>query len=118
MHNDTLGGLVSSRNVTGTEVYSSIDGRHVGEIDYLLIDKTSGHVAYADMAFGGFLGMDKKHHLIPWRKLSYSKEVDGFVTDVTKEQLEKAPMLDEQRVDDRDWEKKVYDHYSVPYYWI
>ena len=46
---------ISSEDVQGTEVYGS-DGKNIGEIDHLIIDKLSGRVAYAVMSFGGSSG--------------------------------------------------------------
>lgn len=110
--------FVSSHDVNGTRVYSSIDGAHVGEIDHLVIDKTSGKVAYADMGFGGFLGMGEEHHLIPWAKLHFSTDKQGFVTDLTREQLDGAPPRGEDWQRDREWERRTFDHFAVPYYWM
>ena len=47
---------ISSEDIQGTEVYG-LDGKHIGEIDHLIIDKLSGRVAYAVMSFGGFMGL-------------------------------------------------------------
>ena len=44
---------ISSEDIHGTEVYGP-DGKNIGEIDHLIIDKVSGRVAYAVMSFGGF----------------------------------------------------------------
>jgi len=41
-------------------------GKHIGEIDHLIIDKMSGRVAYAVMSFGGFMGLGHNHYPIPW----------------------------------------------------
>jgi hypothetical protein len=53
---------ISSEDVQGTEVYGA-DGKHIGEIDHLIIDKISGRVGYAIMSFGGFLGLGHSHYL-------------------------------------------------------
>ena len=109
--------LVSSADVNGTEVYSP--GReHVGTIDHLMIDKQSGKVAYAVMTFGGFLGMGEQEHTIPWSKLTYDTNAGGFLTDITKEQLEGAPERPESWYGDREYETRTHDHFGVPYYWI
>ena len=110
--------LVSSKDVTGTNVYSTSTGDHVGEIDHLVIDKESGRVAYAVMNFGGFLGIGEETHPLPWGTLSYSKDHNGFVTNVTKEQLEGAPARSDDWHQDRVWEQRFHDHYLLPYYWI
>ena len=47
--------LIGSDRVEGTNVYRS-DGKKIGEIERVMIDKMSGQAAYAVMGFGGFLG--------------------------------------------------------------
>lgn len=82
-------GLVSSSDVNGTEVYGS-DGANIGSIDHLMIDKQSGKVAYAVMGFGGFLGLGEEHHPVPWSKLRYDTAKNGFVTDITEQEVKGA----------------------------
>ncbi len=48
-----------------TEMFG-IDGKNIGPIEHLMIDKHSGKVAYAVMEFGGFLGLGEEHHPVPW----------------------------------------------------
>jgi len=110
--------FVSSADVMGTKVYSSVDGEKVGEIDHLVIDKASGKVAYADMGYGGFLGLGEEHRLIPWAKLNYQTDKGGYVTDITAESLRDAPHWQSGREHDRAWEQRTFDHYGVPYYWL
>jgi PRC-barrel domain len=61
--------LISSEKVDGTAVYNRA-GDHVGSIHHLMIDKFTGHVEYAVMSFGGFLGMGENYHPLPWRALN------------------------------------------------
>jgi len=72
---------ISSEDVQGTEVYGP-DGKNIGEIDHLIIDKISGRVGYAVMSFGGFLGLGHSHYPIPWGALSYDKSLGGFRTNI------------------------------------
>lgn len=113
----TAATLVSSSDVTGTEVYGR-DGSHIGTIDQLMIDKQSGKVAYALMSFGGFLGLGEDHHAVPWEKLNYDTSKHGFVTDITKEEVEGAPERHDDWHADRDWERRTHEHYGVPSYWL
>jgi sporulation protein YlmC with PRC-barrel domain len=112
----TSSALVSSDDVNGTEVYNR-KGEHVGEIDHIVIDKKSGKVAYTVMSFGGFLGIGEEHHPIPWGALSYDTSQGGFVTDIDKERLEKAPKHDDNWFADRSWEERAHRHYGVDPYW-
>lgn len=109
--------LVSSSDVNGTDVYGR-DGSHIGSIDHLMIDKQSGKVAYAVMGFGGFLGLGEDYHPVPWNKLNYEPSRDGFVTDLTEEQVKGAPARHDTWYADRDWERRTHEHYGVPMYWI
>ncbi len=114
---ETGGHLVSSSDVTGTSVYSR-NGDHIGDIDHVMIDKESGKIGYAVMGFGGFLGMGEEHVPVPWGTLHYDTSKDGYVTDITKEQLEGMPTRDDGWNRDREWEKQTYSHFGMPYYWV
>ena len=109
--------MVSSGDVNGTAVYSPA-GDHLGQIDHLMIDKTSGNIAYAVMTFGGFLGIGSEEHPLPWKKLSYDTNLGGYVTNVTQEQLTGAPTRSDGWFEDRDYARRSYDHYGVSPYWM
>jgi PRC-barrel domain protein len=65
-----------AKDVQGTKVYGP-DGKNIGEIDHLIIDKMSGRVAYAVMSFGGFMGLGHSHYPIPGAPLlTISRLVD------------------------------------------
>ena len=109
--------LVSSADVMGTEVYNH-QGEHVGTIDHVMIDKLSGKIAYAVMAFGGVLGIGEEHYPVPWGALRYDVSQGGYVTDITREQLEGAPPTGEDWRENRDWETRTHHHYGIPFYWV
>ncbi len=117
MDNSTHGSLVSSKDVNGTDVYGS-DGSNIGTIDHLMIDKQSGKVAYAVMVFGGFLGLGEEHYYVPWAKLRYDTTKNGFVTEITEQEVKGAPARNDDWYADRDWERRTHAHYGVPHYWI
>ncbi|KKZ87931.1 photosystem reaction center subunit H [Rhizobium phaseoli] len=110
--------LIASDRVEGTRVYGS-DGRHIGSIERLIIGKRDGRVAYAVLSFGGFLGIRHDHYPLPWEKLNYDTQLDGYRIDLTKEQIEGAPSYSD---DDDTWYndngRRVYDYYGVPPYWM
>ena len=98
--------LISSRRVEGTPVYNQA-GEKLGTIHSVMIEKVSGRVAYAVMAFGGFLGLGSHVHPVPWELLINDVDRDGCVVDLTREKLEKAPTM---RLDDDD--RPVDDNYA------
>lgn len=113
------GNLISSEKVEGTNVYNAV-GDTLGSIHALMIDKTSGHVVYAIMSFGGFLGMGNQYHPLPWSVLKYDTNMGGYVVNLDKHQLEGAPAYDadvEPDWRDRTYENKIHDYYGVGPYW-
>jgi sporulation protein YlmC with PRC-barrel domain len=106
--------VISSDKVEGTAVYNS-NGEKLGSIDDLMIDKRSGLVRYAVLEFGGFLGMGSDRYPIPWSRLTYDTNLDGYVVPLQKAELEKAPRYSEAEVPayDDDYGRKVYDYYGV-----
>ena len=55
-----------------------------------MIDKFNGHVKYAVMSFGGFLGIGEDYHPLPWRKLNYDTRLGEYCVDIDRARLEKA----------------------------
>ena len=82
--------LIANDKVEGTAVYDA-DGKHIGKIERLMIDKLTGKVAYAVMSFGGILGIGADHYSIPWSLLRYNKKLGGYQVDITEQQLKNAP---------------------------
>ncbi|WP_336492296.1 PRC-barrel domain-containing protein [Methylobacterium nigriterrae] len=82
--------LIESDHIEGTAVFDA-NGKRIGSIKRLVIEKISGHVAYAVTTFGGFLGMGSEVHTIPWEQLHYDTELHGYHTTITEEQLRQAP---------------------------
>ncbi|MFN3945109.1 MAG: PRC-barrel domain-containing protein [Allosphingosinicella sp.] len=85
--------LISSTKVEGTAVYGS-DGARLGTIQNFMVDKYSGRVAYAVMTFGGHFGFGASLFPLPWAVLDYDEELDGYLLDVTKEELANAPRFE------------------------
>ena len=111
--------LIESDRVEGTTVYDR-NGKNIGSIKRMMIEKISGKVAYAVMSFGGFLGMGADEHTIPWGKLTYDTSLGGYQTDITEEQLRGAPAFSRDKNydwNDRNQERNLHDHYRVPPYW-
>ncbi|MDP8914344.1 MAG: PRC-barrel domain-containing protein [Pseudomonadota bacterium] len=107
--------LISSRRVEGTSVYSR-QGEKLGTVHSVMIEKRSGQVAYALLSFGGFLGIGTDVHPVPWEILTYDVDRDGYVVDLTREQLEKAPAFTLDSADRprrRSEDELVYSYYGV-----
>jgi hypothetical protein len=107
--------VIESDRVEGTAVFNQ-QGRQIGTIKRLLIEKVSGRVLYVDVTFGGFLGIGIHHRTVPWDKLSYDKALQGYRTEITEEQVRDAPSFYEGEGDDLVWpdrkrEKELRDYW-------
>ena len=115
--NPISGGLISGRTIQGTRVYSP-QGDDLGQIDDVMIEPGTAKVVFGVLEFGGFLGIGSDHHPIPFGRLRYDSAREGYVTDLTKEQLEGAPRHSDDWRTDRDWQERSYRHYGVNPYWM
>jgi hypothetical protein len=112
--------LIAGDKVSGTSVYNPA-GDSIGTIDDVMIDKRSGKVAYAIMSFGGFLGMGEKYHPVPWPQLKYDTNMQGYLLNLTREQLEGAPAYDrgtDPGWGNRDYETRLHGYYKADPYWL
>jgi sporulation protein YlmC with PRC-barrel domain len=91
------GSIISADKVEGTAVYDR-SGNRLGSIEDVMLDKVSGKALYAIMSFGGFLGMGENHYPLPWSSLTYDTNQGGYVVELSKEQLERAPTYDEDKM--------------------
>lgn len=115
----TSGSLIAAEKVNGTNVYNPA-GEKLGTVDDIMLDKVSGRAIYAVMSFGGFLGMDKKIHPLPWSTLKYDQQKRGYVVNLDKKLLEGAPYYDEDDTDFEwtpDYGRRVDKYYGAPSYW-
>jgi sporulation protein YlmC with PRC-barrel domain len=65
--------VIESDRVEGTAVYDT-QGKHIGTVKRVVIEKVSGRVAYAVMSFGGFLGMGEHDIAVSMDKLKFIEE--------------------------------------------
>ncbi len=82
--------LIASDKVEGTEVFSR-SGDRIGSIYNFMVDKVTGQVSYVVMSFGGFLGLGERFYPLPWKILTFDPQRGGYVIDIDREQLERAP---------------------------
>jgi len=108
--------LISSDKVEGTTVYN-LEGDKLGSVDELIIDKLSGHVRYAVLEFGGFLGMGTDRYPMPWSILKYDTVKEGYVVPLDKARIESAPRYPDSDTPayTQEYGRKVNGYYGVDY---
>ena len=119
MTTQTTPRVLSAGTITGDGVKNS-QGEDLGTIKDLMIETDHGHVAYAVLEFGSFLGMGGKLFAVPWQALKLCAEEKCFKLDVQKEQLERAHGFDPDNwpdMADQTWQTEVHNVYGTQPYW-
>jgi len=112
--------LIAASKVSGTPVYNKA-GESLGSIEEVMLDKRLGRVAYAVMAFGGFLGIGERYHPLPWSMLEYDISLGGYRVNLDRDRLEGAPSFAASEAPDwadRAWGQRVNDYYGTQPYWL
>ena len=115
--------LVPADRVNGTDVYDKA-GEKLGKIEDIVIEKVSGQVAYAILAYGGVLGLGSKYYPMPWKALKYDEHKRAYVAPITQGDLEKAPVIDASRLSgwsdaaSREEIHSFYAGYGIGPFWL
>ena len=112
--------VVSATSVTGDAV-TNLNGERLGRIEDIVLDLSSGRVAYAVLSFGGFLGIGDKLFAVPWGAMHLDSDQKEFVLDVSKETLEEAEGFDKSNwpdLADPVLATRIHTHYKTRPYWI
>ena len=110
---------IRAKKVLGTSVKDP-QGKKLGEVEDIVLDKQSNNIMFAVVSFGGFLGISEKYHPLPWASLDYDERNNAYVVNVTEQQLRAAPAdsIDELTRDDGlAYRDRTYDYYKAPRYW-
>jgi sporulation protein YlmC with PRC-barrel domain len=84
---------LSASSIIGDKVHND-KGEHLGVINDIMIDLTTGKIDYVVIEFGGFLGIGIKYFAIPFGLLLVDPDKKVFLFDQSKEMLQKAPGFD------------------------
>jgi len=106
---------ILASKVQGTSVYNTA-GDKIGEVEDIVLDKTSNRIMYAALGFGGLLGMGEKYAPVPWSMLDYQPEKGGYVVPLSEDVIKKAPAyrLEDLTKDDGEIRSVSYKYYNVP----
>src|ERR1700761_2598620 len=110
---------IRGKKVIGTTVKDPA-GQTIGEVEDVVLDKSSNNIMFAVISFGGFLGIGEKYHPIPWAALDYVPNEDAYMVKYTKDQLKAAPYdtIEELTRDNGvSYRDRSYDYYGVARYW-
>src|SRR4030043_463380 len=96
-------------------------GDDMGLVQTFVVDMCEGLIAFALVAFGGFLGITDKWFAMPWAALKWHPKTRIFILDMPEEVLKNAPGMDKDKwLEEIDkWQKEtdleLLDRYYTSY---
>ena len=111
--------VMDAASLAGDDVVNAA-GEGLGRIEAIMLDVSSGRIAYAVLSFGTFLGMGGKLFAIPWSALTLDAAEQRFILDVPRERLEAAPGFDKDHwpdASDLGYRNQIYTFYNVKPDW-
>jgi sporulation protein YlmC with PRC-barrel domain len=83
-------GRVDSKHLIGMKV-NTPDGKHVGEIDQLIVNVKDGKVTHAIVGLGGVAGVGEQHVVVPWSQVKIqANRGDHMVATIDRAALDSA----------------------------
>ena len=76
----------ANKEVVGVKVMNAAND-DLGKIEEVMLDKTSGKVAYVVLESGSVLGMGGKLFALPWTAMQYDAKNDCFKVNIDKEKF-------------------------------
>ncbi len=108
---------MSVRRILGKDVVGT--GRDkIGEVDDVILNSATGCAMFAVVDEGGFLGMGERHHVVPWKALTWTPDTNQLMASFNREKLTSAPVFDRGNPPDwsnETWQRTVYDYFGTPY---
>jgi len=107
--------LMGADTLIGDGVVNAAE-EDLGDIKEIMLDMQTGQVAYAVLAFGGFLGMGEKLFAVPWQALHLDTVNKRFVLNVDKDRLKGAPGFDKDSwpdMGDMSWASGIHSFYGT-----
>jgi sporulation protein YlmC with PRC-barrel domain len=107
--------VIRTTKLVGTKVVNA-DGQHLGKIEDVVVDLSTGEVCYAALSFGGILGMGNKLFALPWKLVHVDTTPERVVVSVSRDLLEKAEGFDKDDwpdLADVEVRTRLHRHYTI-----
>ncbi|TWU01734.1 PRC-barrel domain-containing protein [Neorhodopirellula pilleata] len=96
----TAVGQIRASQLIGQNIYNKAE-ESIGEINDVVMDASTGKIAYVAVSYGGMFGLGDSLFAVPFKAFKCTKEQDGddyhLCLDVTKQQLENAKGFNQDR---------------------
>ena len=100
------------QDIRGLDVYDVVD-QQIGSVADLYVDREARQPSYLVVSAGGFLGVGKKHFLIPVEEVSRDVGEERVTVTVPKEKVLNSPEFDlDAGVPDPDLQRAIDAYYG------
>ncbi len=90
-----------------------INGEQIGSVEDLYVDREERLPRFLDVSAGGFLGLGKKHFLIPVEEVSRDVGEEERVTvNQSRDKVVNSPDFDPEEVPKADVQRAIYAYYG------
>jgi len=100
------------QNIRDLDVYDS-NGEQIGSVEDLYVDQEAQFPRFLDVGAGGFLGIGKKHFLVPFEEVSrHVEEEERVVVNRHRDKVLGSPDFDPDEMPEVDLQRAVYAYYG------
>jgi uncharacterized protein YrrD len=99
------------QDIRGLDVYDG-NGEQIGSVDDLYVDRDSRLPRFMVVSAGGFLGVGKKHFLIPVEEVSRDMGEDRVTVNQNRDKVVNSPDFDPDEVPNLDFQRAVRAYYG------
>ena len=105
--------IPQERDLRGWDIIDPQDNV-VGEVDDLLVDRTTGRVAYLVADVGGLFGIGTDTCLIPLQSVAANPDTEELRISRNVDEMREAPFFEEDDELTQDYFQRVADFYHGP----
>src|ERR687885_589724 len=99
------------QDIRDLNVYD-INGEQIGTVEDLYVDRVSRLPRFLDVSAGGFLGMGKKHFLVPVEEVSREVSGERVTINRNREKVMDSPEFDPDKVPEVALQHAIYAYYG------
>jgi sporulation protein YlmC with PRC-barrel domain len=99
------------QDIRGLDVYDA-NGEQIGSVEDLYVDRDSSLPRFLEVSAGGFLGIGKKHFLIPIEEVSRDIDADRVTVNQPRDKVVESPDFDPDDVSNPDVQRAIRAYYG------
>ena len=99
------------QDIRGLDVYD-INGEQIGTVEDLYVDREARLARFLDVAAGGFLGVGKKHFLVPVEDVSRDVGEERVTVTQPQDKVFFSPEFDPDVVPTPDLQRAIHAYYG------